>query len=67
MTPTEFEYLKRAVEELDTHNYPIWQRAKILRTISQITGRAAAKYEHEFQEQVDQNLERNRLIDTLKK
>lgn len=48
MTPTEFEYLKRAMAELEKPPH-IVTRAKILRTMSQICAKAADNYEREFQ------------------
>lgn len=66
MTPDEFNYIKRAVEALEQPPHIITS-AKIMRTMAQILNRAADNYEQEFQGLVDQNLERNRLIDILKK
>ena len=66
MTPEEFQYIKRAVEALEQPPHLV-TRAKILRTISQITARAADQYEREFQDRVEQTMERNRLVDILNK
>lgn len=65
MTPQEFEYLKRAMAELEKPPHII-TRAKIMRAMAQILNKAAAEYEREFQEQVDANMERDRLVDILK-
>jgi len=48
MTPQEFEYLKRAMEELEKPPH-IVTRAKIMRTMAQILNKAADNYEREFQ------------------
>jgi hypothetical protein len=58
MTPQEFDYLKRAMAELEKPPHII-NRAKIMRTMAQILNRAAEKYEWEFQELVDANLSKN--------
>jgi hypothetical protein len=72
MTPQEFEYLKRAMAELEKPPHII-TRVKIMRTMAQILNKAAAEYEREFQELVDANLARQyqdiqnqRLVDILK-
>jgi len=72
MTPQEFEYLKRAMEELEKPP-AIWERAKILRTVSQITDRAASNYEQQCRERFDrimdrkyQDLQNQKLVDILK-
>ena len=65
MTPQEFEYLKRAMAELEKPPHRL-TRAKIMRTMAQILEKNAADYEREFQERVDANMERNRLVDILK-
>jgi hypothetical protein len=57
MTPNEFEYLKRAMAELEKPPQ-IVTRAKIMRVMAQILNKAAAEYEREFQERVDDNIER---------
>lgn len=41
MTPLEFQYLKRAIEALETQPLNKTEEYKVLRTISQITGKAA--------------------------
>jgi hypothetical protein len=57
MTPQEFEYLKRAMAELEKPPHII-TRAKIMRTMAQILDRAAAEYEREFNDRVDRYIER---------
>ncbi len=65
MTPEEFEYIRRAVGVLEgTLSAP--ERIKIQRTMGQILERSAQKQEEAFCELVDNNLERNRLVDILK-
>jgi hypothetical protein len=44
MTPTEFRYIQRAVQELEK-NMPIEDRIKIERVISEITARSAKQLE----------------------
>lgn len=58
MTPNEFEYIKRAMAELESGDHTDLTRYKLLRTVSQITGRAADEYEQEFQERVDASMAR---------
>jgi hypothetical protein len=48
MTPQEFEYIKRAVEALESGECTTMSRVKILRTVSQITQRSADLIEQEF-------------------
>ena len=66
MTPSEFEYLKRAVTALEAGDLtPISQR-KVLRVISQISAKAAQRIEDDFVDRVDQNIANNNLVDILK-
>ena len=51
MTPTEFQYIKRAIQELEKP-MPIEDRIKIERVISEITARSAKQLE-------------DRLVDSL--
>jgi hypothetical protein len=44
MTPTEFQYIKRAVEQLEK-TMPLEDRIKIERVISEITARSAKQLE----------------------
>lgn len=65
MTPTEFEYIQRAMKALE-EPLELVQRIKIERTMGQILTRSADKMEEEFCKLVDTNMERNRLVDILK-
>ena len=47
MTPTEFQYIKRAIQELEKH-MPIEDRIKIERVISEITARSAKQLEEQL-------------------
>jgi hypothetical protein len=47
MTPTEFQYIKRAIQELEKH-MPIEDRIKIERVISEITARSAKRLEEQL-------------------
>ena len=72
MTPEEFEYIKRAVETLETKSMtPITER-KILRTISQICGKNATDIEQNITDAVEDRIARNyqdlqnqKLVDIL--
>lgn len=44
MTPTEFQYVKRAIQQLEKP-LPIEDRIKIQKVISEITARSAKKLE----------------------
>lgn len=55
MTPTEFEYIQRALKELEKP-LSLVQRIKIQRTMSQILAQSADRMEESFVEQVDQRL-----------
>ena len=56
MTPTEFQYLKRAVEAFETVDLSLEDQRKILQTISEITCMAAVR----VQEKIDE-----KMVDTL--
>jgi Arc/MetJ-type ribon-helix-helix transcriptional regulator len=45
MTPQEFEYIRKAIEGLESREFSELDQIKVLRTISQITGRAADNIE----------------------
>jgi hypothetical protein len=66
MTPTEFQYIKRAVEALEG-SMSVPSRIKVQRTMAQILDRSAQLQEEQFCELVDTNIERNRLVDILKR
>jgi hypothetical protein len=52
MTTEEFEYLKRALEALQTDLSPM-SRVKVLRTMSQICEKTAADIEYELVDKID--------------
>lgn len=71
MTPTEFEYIQRAMQELEKP-MSLMARIKVQRTMSQILGRSADRLQEAFVDSVDQKLERNyqdlqnrKLVDLL--
>jgi hypothetical protein len=43
MNPTEFQYIKRAVEAFESVELSLEDQRKILQTISEITGAAAVR------------------------
>ena len=74
MTPEEFEYIKRAVEALETKSMTPMTERKILRTIEQICGKNATDIEQNLTDAVDDKIARNyqdlqnqRLVDILSK
>lgn len=58
MTLQEFEYIRRAMAELESGNCTQMSQAKILQTMSEITGRAADKIRGELVDAVDHRLDR---------
>ncbi len=73
MTPEEFRYLKAAVEALGNPETSQMAQHKILRTMSQVSRRAADEIELKFIDRVDADLARNyqdlqnqKLVDILK-
>lgn len=66
MTPSEFEYLKRAVTALEAGDLSPMTQRKVLRVMSQISAKAAQRIEHEFADRVDQNIANSNLVDILK-
>lgn len=73
MTPQEFEYIRRAVAALEEGGCTPMTQAKILQTVSEITGRAADKIRGNLEAAVDskmarnyQNIQNRRLLDTIK-
>jgi hypothetical protein len=50
MTPQEFQYIKRAVEALESGDHSAMDQHKILLTVSQITERAAATIKESLEE-----------------
>ena len=72
MTPQEFEYIKRAVEALETTAMTPMTERKILRTIEQICGKNATDIEQQLTDAVDAKISRNyqdlqnqKLVDIL--
>lgn len=55
MTPTEFEYVQRALKELEKP-LSLMQRIKIQRTMAQILDRSASRMEEAFVDQVERKL-----------
>jgi len=56
MTPQEFEYIKRAVEALESAETTPMAQAKILRTMSQICARSAQEIEFILVDSVEDRL-----------
>ena len=48
MTPTEFQYIKRAVEAFETVDVSLEDQQKILQTVSEITGLAAVRIQEQL-------------------
>lgn len=74
MTPTEFEYIKRAVNALETMSMTPMTERKVLRTIEQICGKNATDIEQQLTTAVDDRIARNyqdlqnqKLVDILSK
>lgn len=72
MTPTEFEYIQRAMAAIESGEYNKLAEAKILRTVSQICGKNATDIEQNLIDAVDskitrnyQDLQNNKLVDIL--
>jgi hypothetical protein len=61
MTPQEFDYIKRAVEALESGECTAMTEVKILRTVSQITERGAQKLERAYLDQVEGFLDQERV------
>lgn len=66
MTPTEFEYIQRAVKALEGP-VSLMERIKIERTMGQILTRSADKLEQTFVDKVDHRIAVNHLVDILAK
>lgn len=73
MTPSEFEYIKRAVEALETMPMTPMAQRKVLRTVEQICGKNATDIEQNLVGAVDakitrnyQDLQNKKLVDILK-
>lgn len=72
MTPQEHEYIRRAVEALESGEYSPMAQHKILRTVEQICGRNATLMEQTLVDSVDSLLDRRyqdfqnqKLVDIL--
>jgi hypothetical protein len=73
MTPQEFEYIRRAVEALEDPEITDMAQYKILKTMSQISGKNATDIELNLVGEVDaknarnyQDLQNKKLVDILK-
>ena len=56
MTPQEFEYIQRAVKALEDPEMSDMSRAKVLRTMTQITSKAVENIENKLVDKVDNRL-----------
>jgi hypothetical protein len=65
MTPQEFEYIRRAMEAIESPDCTPIAKIKIQRTMSQILGRSADKMEQAVVDRVDQNLANAHLMKVL--
>jgi hypothetical protein len=65
MTLQEFEYIRRAMTALESGEHSAMSRAKILMTVSEITGRAAEKIREDLNDRVDQNMANAQLMKVL--
>ena len=72
MTRQEFDYIKRAVEALETTSMTPMTERKVLRTIEQICGKNATDIEQNLIGEVDAKIQRNyqdlqnqKLVDIL--
>ena len=62
MTPQEFEYIKRAMEAIESPDCSTMSKVKIQRTMSQILSRSADLMERAFVDRVDQNLANSKVL-----
>ncbi len=72
MTPSEFEYIRRAVEALEDPQMTPMAQCKVLRTMAQICGKNATDLELNLIGEVDakitrnyQDLQNKKLVDIL--
>lgn len=56
MTPEEFEYIRRAVQALESPEITQMAQAKILRTVGQICGKNATLIEQKLVDRTDELL-----------
>jgi hypothetical protein len=61
MTPQEFEYIKRAMEAIESPDCSTMSKVKIQRTMSQILSRSADLMERAFVDRVNQNLANSKV------
>ncbi len=72
MTPQEFEYIRRAMQAIESGEYSKMAEAKILQTVSEICGKNATQIREQLEHSVDdyldrryQDLQNQRLVDIL--
>jgi hypothetical protein len=56
MTPSEFEYIRRAVEALESPETTPMAQRKILRTMEQICGKNATEIEYKLVDSLEESL-----------
>ena len=56
MTPSEFEYIRRAVEALESPETTPMAQRKILRTMEQICGKSATEIEYKLVDTIEDRL-----------
>lgn len=56
MTPLEFQYIKRAVDALENKSMTKMEEYKVLRTISQVTGKAADEIQTQTVDEIEDRL-----------
>ena len=56
MTPSEFEYIRRAVEALESPETTPMAQRKILRTMEQICGKSAIEIEYKLVDSLEESL-----------
>jgi hypothetical protein len=61
MTPQEFEYIQRAVKDLEDPEITAMAQAKILRTMSQVCGKSATVIEQKLVDAIEDRLYNNNL------
>jgi len=61
MSPQEFQYIKRAMEAIESPDCSTMSKVKIQRTMSQILSRSADLMERAFVDRVNQNLANSKV------